>query len=255
MQIKSPVVCRVASPNFNSTLQLHPLPLPTTKMSTTNPPSSLDFFRLRWQLQSPNPTESITILQDAQDANSTQEPYSSTHPISQAPLTNPPVPSITISLEALDEYAAKWIWVHGQHAQQNPAASPSPDHNTNRTSHFDSQGTLSYCCSEPRPGPSPRIEIIATQPGGFVTIGEFIDVVHPWVRGLDGALRTAMGVYASCPLDPGVGMCVCPTSLTGGRVRVLDHLGMTERMWADIWFLVARAAEPAAAAAAGLMGV
>ena len=88
-----------------------------------------------------------------------------------------------------------------------------------------------------------------------MTIGEFIDVVHPWVRSLDAALRAAMGVYASCPHEPDVGLCVCPASLTGGRVRVLDHLGMTERMWADIWFLVARAAEPAAAAAAGLMGV
>jgi hypothetical protein len=211
-------------------------------MSTTNPPFSLNFFRLRWHLQSPNPTSSITVLQDALDANSLQESYSPVHPIAQAPLTNPPVLSITISVESLDEQAAKWTWVHSQHAAD------SPDNHT-QGSRFDAQGILQHCCGEARPAPSPMLQVVASQPGRFVTIGDFIDVVHPWLRGLDAALRTAMGVYASCPLDKSVGLWVCPTSLVGGRLRVLHDLGTTERKWADVWFLVARGAGPAAAAA------
>jgi hypothetical protein len=116
-------------------------------MSTTNPPSSFDFFRLRWQLQSPNPTSSITVLQDALDANSTQDAYSPTHPIAQAPLTDPRVPSVTISLEALDEHAATWAWVHIQHVHQRTADSPNDDRT--RNSHFDAQGILQHCCGEP----------------------------------------------------------------------------------------------------------
>jgi hypothetical protein len=129
-------------------------------MSTTNPPFSLNFFRLRWHLQSPNPTSSITVLQDALDANSLQGAYSPAHPIAQAPLTNPPVLSITISVESLDEHAAKWTWVHSQHVHQRTADSPNDDRT--RNSHFDAQGILQHCCGEPRPGPSPALQVVAS---------------------------------------------------------------------------------------------
>lgn len=72
---------------------------------------------------------------------------------------------------------------------------------------FDAQGRVKRCCGEDRPGPGPRLEIVAKD-GSFVTAGQFVNTVHPWLRSLDGQLRAAAGVVHSWPLDPAIDLIV-----------------------------------------------
>ncbi|KAM0716234.1 hypothetical protein Q7P37_007679 [Cladosporium fusiforme] len=193
---------------------------------------SLEFLRLRWFLQNDNPCSAITIIQDPSVASSAQGPYSPAHPISQLPLTTTPVSAITVSVGILDEYANKWISVHREHAEPED----SPDHDGER---FDVEGRVEYCCHQERPGPGPRVEVVA-EPGHFVTIGQFVGIVHPWLRGLDNQLRAAKGVQSCWPLDPAVDMYVWPTSWS--PLRVSGREGQTAQNRAYEWAQLARTA-------------
>lgn len=193
---------------------------------------SIDFLRLHWSLKSDDQQSSITVLQDATDANSTQEPYSPAHPVAQASLTTPPISSIAVSVEILNDYRAEWIGVHREHAEPED----SPDHSGER---YDAEGVIEYCCEQDRPGTGPRVEITA-EPGHFVTIGRFIEIVHPWLRSLDGQLRAAKGVQNSWPLNADIPLCVWTSTLSPLRIAGRD--GQTAENWAYEWTLLARTA-------------
>ncbi|KAK6002720.1 hypothetical protein QM012_001470 [Aureobasidium pullulans] len=152
----------------------------------SRPIASPTFLRIRWFLRSDETSQSIFILDDPTDLDSSEEPYSSTHLICGTALTCPAVSSIIVSVDSLDEYANDWIEAHEPHA--------SPDQ-------FDEQGRVQRCCGEDRPGPGPRLEIVA-EGGSFVTVGQFVDTVHSWLHRRDGQLRAAAGVVHAWPLDP-----------------------------------------------------
>lgn len=192
--------------------------------------TSLDFFRLRWSLKSDSLRNSIAILQDATDANSPSEPYSPAHPVSQSALTSPPVSALIVSIEILDDYATRWVEVHCEHAEPDD----SPDHSDER---FDAQGIIEHCCGQDRPGPGPQLEVVTD---GLVTIGQFVEAVHPWLRGLDSQLRAAKGVRNCWPLDPVVDMYVWPSSPS--PLRIAGREGQTTENWAYEWALLARTA-------------
>lgn len=86
---------------------------------------------------------------------------------------------------------------------------------------FDAQGRVEYCCGEDRPGPGPQLEIVAEE-GHFVTVGQFMNILHPWLRSLDGQLRTAAGVVDSRPLDPAYDLLVRAWS---SPIRIADTKG------------------------------
>lgn len=207
------------------------------ELIATNPQSvsvSIDFMRLRWFLSKDDPPSAIAVVQDATDENSTQESYSPTHPISQLSLTTPLVSAITVSMDVLDEYAGEWVSVHSEHADPEDDC---PDHDGAR---FDAEGEVDYCCNQDRPGPGPQIGVVAKQPGHFVTIGDYVETVHPWLRSLDSQLRAAAGVVSCWPLDPAVPICVWPTSAS--PLRVHGYEGMTPDNWAYQWKLLAKTA-------------
>lgn len=179
----------------------------------TTPPHeaiSLNVMRLRWFLQDDDPSSAITVLQDAADATSTQEPYSPNHPISRLALTTSPVSAITVSIDILDDYSVEWTFVHQVHAE--PEDSPE-----NTGERFDADGKIEHCCDEDRPGTGPEIEIMAA-PGSFVTIGQFVETVHPWLRELESLLRAAKGVIYCVPLEPDVPMFVWPNNVSQLRI-------------------------------------
>jgi hypothetical protein len=218
-------------PDMSSTYPTH------EELIATNPQSvsvSIDFMRLRWFLSKDDPPSAIAVVQDATDENSTQESYSPTHPISQLSLTTPPVSAITVSMDVLDEYAGEWVSVHSEHADPEDDC---PDHDGAR---FDAEGEVDYCCNQDRPGPGPQIGVVAKQPGHFVTIGDYVETVHPWLRSLDSQLRAAAGVVSCWPLDPAVPICVWPTSAS--PLRVHGYEGMTPDNWAYQWKLLAKTA-------------
>jgi hypothetical protein len=192
---------------------------------------SIDLYRLHWFLRSDDLASSISVLEDPKDPNSAQTPYSSTHPVSQCALTNPPVSAITVSTDVLDDYSVDWTYTHNMHAEPED----SPDHDGER---FDEEGRVEHCCQQDRPGPGPQIEVIAA-PGEFVTIGLFIEVVHPWLRGLDDALRAGQGVVSCWPLDPAIEMYVWPRL---GQLGILTGEGKKSSNWVYQWESLAKLA-------------
>jgi hypothetical protein len=164
---------------------------------------SLDFFRLRWSLISDSPNDCISILQDAKNAFSLQEPYSIDHPINQLPATHPPVSSMTISIDMLEQYQSDWIEAHQPHADPEDFE----DQNDPMCPKLDSDGCVERCCGQDRPGPGPRLELVAKD-GEFVSIGLYVSIVHKWLRELDGLLRAAEGVVSCWPLEPEYHMIV-----------------------------------------------
>lgn len=68
--------------------------------------SSMDMLRLRWKPFGPLST-SIQVVDDALNPSSTQKPYQtdsdSFHPVSASAATEPPVSSITVKLQDLDD--------------------------------------------------------------------------------------------------------------------------------------------------------
>jgi hypothetical protein len=157
---------------------------------------SLDFFRLRWSLPSDNPHDCIAILEDAKNALSSQEPYSIDHPINQQPATHPPFSSLTISVYMLEEYQSDWIDAHKPHADPDDFE----DQNDPMCPKFDSDGYVNRCCGQDRPGPGPRLELVAKE-GQFVSVGQYVNTVHAWLRGMDSLLRAVEGVVSCWPLE------------------------------------------------------
>jgi hypothetical protein len=164
---------------------------------------SLDFFRLRWSLTSDDPHDCISILEDAKNVRSPQEPYAADLPINKRSATHPPVSSMIISVYMLDEYESDWIDAHQPHADpedfedQTDAMCPK----------FDSDGRVERCCGQDRPGPGPRLQLVAKD-GEFVSIGLYVNTVHAWLRGMDSLLRAAEGVVSCWPLEPEYHMIV-----------------------------------------------
>lgn len=163
-----------------------------------------------WFLQDDDLSSAITVLQDVADATCTQEPFSPSHPTSQLALTTSPVSTITVSTDILDDYSSEWASVHQAHAE--PEDSPQI-----AGERLGADGKIEHCCDEDRPGPGPEIEIMA-EPGSFVTIGYFIETVHPWLRGLESRLRAAKGVVYCVPLEPDIPMFVWPNN--GNQLRI-----------------------------------
>jgi hypothetical protein len=157
---------------------------------------SLDFFRLRWRLTSDNPNDCISILQDAKNTDSPLVLYSADHPINQQPATYVPVSSMITSIYMLDEYCSDWIDAHLPHADPEDF----DDQNDPMCPKFDSHGWLNRCCGDHRPGPGPRLELVAKD-GEFISIGNYVKTVHAWLRGMDDLLRAAEGVISCWPLD------------------------------------------------------
>ncbi|KEQ64857.1 uncharacterized protein M437DRAFT_73776 [Aureobasidium melanogenum CBS 110374] len=179
---------------------------PTKVVATNSTPfPSPAFLRIRWILRTDEISHSVFILSDPTDLTSSEEPYSPTHPVCGEALTCPPVSSIIVSVESLDDYTSAWIYWHEPHAfpdQFDEQAGPP---------RFDAQGRVEYCCGEHRPGPGPQLEIVAEE-GHFVTVGQFVNILHPWLRSLDGQL----------PLDPAYDLLVRAWS---SPIRIADTKG------------------------------
>jgi hypothetical protein len=96
----------------------------------------------------------------------------------------------------LDGYRSDWIDAHQPHADPESFE----DQNDTMCPRFDRDGCVNRCCGEDRPGPGPRLELVAKD-GEFISIGNYIDTVHAWLRGMDDLLRAAEGVVSCWPLD------------------------------------------------------
>lgn len=135
-------------------------------MSLENVPArllrpSVDAYRLRWVVKDAPMSSAIHVLDDATDMNSPQKPYKSEsgelHPIHASSISITPRKELTITLPELRNYILY-------------------DECLDDHSDYDEEtGT--------RPYDEPKCEIKAAN-GEFITIGEYIDAVYPWLVSL-----------------------------------------------------------------------
>ncbi|KEQ61104.1 uncharacterized protein M437DRAFT_76678 [Aureobasidium melanogenum CBS 110374] len=122
-----------------------------------------------------------------------------------------------------DNYAREWIEVHGLHADSDDFDKDCEPPG------FDSEGVVERCCGKDRPGKGPRLEVVA-EAGHFVTVRQFVSLVHPWLRKLKGQLRGAASVWAGWGPQEDPEMIV---SLHAMPISVDDTRGWTAE-WAAI---------------------
>ncbi|KAI3539358.1 hypothetical protein CSPX01_09021 [Colletotrichum filicis] len=125
------------------------------------------------------------------------------HPVSQESLMAPPVTTVTVRVEALDSWEELWVEL-------------------NR-----------YCVADTLTDPNrPRakdVQLEVTTAGTFLTIHEYISVVHPWLMGMRERILDALGKLER---QAGKVLWTSETSLAvhlfGGPIRI-----GTEDGWAQ----------------------
>lgn len=192
--------------------------------------SSMDMLRLQWKPFGPFST-CIQVVDDV-DTSSGQQPYrvntESFHPISTLAVTEPPVSSITVRQDDLEQWEADWAELHVPHADDHPdgtawAAEMQEDNEEGHWEHTggdDGEGRkLMRCCNEDRPNATPPLVVRAsTQP--FVTIHDFVTTVHPWLQTVRDDILSAKGVTQGGPLPVDTPLYVHPLGLD--RLRLVE---------------------------------
>lgn len=158
-------------------------------------------LRLRWQAW--QPLSSIRVLDDAEDMNSPQQPYtdgSNTHPIAAEPVTRPPVSSMDILLSDMGFWLEYWLADHENHGEwdDEDAIAAFGAHMVAPAPGEDGWGLVEdiaaqadtdpyadgfvvpavrrvHCCGLDRPPESlPSMTLRASTEGGVLTIGDWI---------------------------------------------------------------------------------
>lgn len=154
---------------------------------------SVDAHRLRWIVQEGPIEESIHVIDDATNANSTLKPYKTKsgelHPIHTSSISLLPKKGLTVTLPALYNYIL--------YDMCDPEDHSDYDEETGERA-FD----------------EPKCEIKAEN-GEFITIGEYIDAVYPWLVSLrERYIRDASD--PTFPWDSSVQLWVTPATILGG---------------------------------------
>ncbi len=154
---------------------------------------SVDAHRLRWIVRDVPFEEAIEIVEDAFDSDSPEEPYKSEetgelHTIRASSISVTPRKELTVTLPALYNYILY---------------DECPDDHSD----YEEEGGG-------RPYDEPKCEIKAAN-GEFITIGEYIDAVYPWLVSLrERYLRDAP--VPGTDLPDNVLLSVIPSTILGG---------------------------------------
>lgn len=159
---------------------------------------SYDLCRLVWYLKG-SVDESIYVLRDATNPKSLRELYqqgSETHSISSSSLTEPPISSVMVSTNTLHYYESDWYDMHerAHHPYEEGAI-------------WVNDKLIRCSCGQYRPLPGPTL-LVKAEPGRYLTIGRYIDVVHTWLISLEGHIRAAIGIWDDIPLPSKYNMCL-----------------------------------------------
>jgi hypothetical protein len=202
---------------------------------------SLEFLHLRWKLFVPL-SSAIQVLEDATDPSSTQQPYqrdsSTFHPISNLPVTKPPVSSISVTEDRLDCWVEDWVENHIPNTDTDHAEWVEADPGGEDDDGYGDQDgrNLMSCCGERRPCPPPPI-IVKASTHPFVTIHDFIAAVHPWLQAVKDDILNARGVFEDGRLPADTPMFICPCVLT--PIFVYEGRDKGPEFWDAKWKKVA----------------
>ncbi|GAM91157.1 hypothetical protein ANO11243_092040 [Dothideomycetidae sp. 11243] len=185
------------------------------------PGTSIEMCQIRWRSWGVL-ADCIEIAQDAKDPESTCRPYimdDKTDAIADVPATEPPLSSITAHLSDLDMDEDVWEEEHLEHADDDDlsvrlAELPPDEYGRPWT-------RLVQCCYEQRPAKGPTLTV-APSSKPYVTIGDYINQVHPWLQTLKSRVFVAKNRLNGRPL---------PADTTFGvAVFNLAHLGLYEEV-------------------------
>ena len=191
--------------------------------------------RLFWSLSGPL-TTSISIMSSPHNPDSL-EPYfqpgtSTWHAISQSPLTEPKVSSITVQVYELEMWEEQWLDMHRDHSEPDGGEENGEgvlwgelsDYDEKEDEEGEGEGAehLLMCCGEKRPrGKAVSVVVKPAASHGFVTIHDYLSTVHPWLVSLREDILGAIGMHEGvmCDMD---GDCV-PIAPSSGADLIVNY--------------------------------
>ncbi|KAK3934461.1 hypothetical protein QBC46DRAFT_399728 [Diplogelasinospora grovesii] len=170
-------------------------------------PSAAGGKLLFWPLDGPTlETSGLAVMASPTNPDVRAPYYNATtgvwHPVSQLPISEPRVSSITVHVSELQYWEDNWEDMHCEHV----AGDEGDD---------DGDAGGDECCGTARPVGKKDASVVVTGTGGvteggggggdFVTVHDYVMVVHPWLMGLRsdilGALGTLNGDDAPLPAE------------------------------------------------------
>ncbi|KAL3421701.1 hypothetical protein PVAG01_05857 [Phlyctema vagabunda] len=157
---------------------------------------------LFWTLDGPL-TSAVSVMPSPSTPDRPLEPYynqasDNWHPVAWLPITEPKVSSITVHVYQLEEWESAWCDQHWEHT--DPDSEEDMQDGVEWTILELHDGTtepdLLRCCGTMRPrGKNFSVMAKPTVHGeeGFVTVHDFLTVVHPWLIGLKTEILAAKG--------------------------------------------------------------
>lgn len=156
---------------------------------------SPEAYRIRWALSGPL-TEAVSIMPKSgvQEDDAVFEPYClapdgaepTWHPFSQSPLTEPKISSIRIHVDPLDEWGYYWIEKHREHVGPGRVYGPTRFHSPHlsdaQNDEMENEVLLMACCGTRSPRDK-GTDVVVQATGDFVTIHDYLSVVHPYLMG------------------------------------------------------------------------
>ncbi len=164
--------------------------------------------RLFWRLNGPLENAIQVAPSEYFDpgAFDSMEPYfgpdGSPHAVSQASFMEPPVSSLTVRIECIDEWERTWAELHRGCLDSD---ANTPDRNLRRRGPCPGDETLDphiyllECCGQKRPWARDTQLQIAAQ-GEFLTVHEYVSAVHPWLMTMRDTL---LDVLVKMDFGPG----------------------------------------------------
>ena len=154
---------------------------------------SSDAKRLKWALEGPLHS-AIEVMQSMKyDPKVPTEPYGEQtgpttiwHPTSQSPLTDPKVSSVIVQIPSVDDWEYEWLEFHRFcHDPDENGEDPDeflfgdlPDYDPD--SDEEDEVHLLRCCRADRPRKKGETLLVKAT-GAFLTIHDYVSVVHPWL--------------------------------------------------------------------------
>jgi hypothetical protein len=156
---------------------------------------SSDAKRLKWALEGPL-SSAIEVMHGMKyDPDIPTEPYGDQtaattiwHPISRSSLTDPKVSSVIVHIESVEDWENQWLEFHRfcHHPDENGEDPDEflfgdlPDYDPD--SDEEDEVHLLRCCRADRPRKKGETLLVKAT-GAFLTIHDYLSVVHPWLLG------------------------------------------------------------------------
>jgi hypothetical protein len=138
------------------------------------------------------------------------------HALAHTPLTEPKVSTITVNVDTLEIWEDHWLNLHRNHSDPDDSEANGngvewgilPDYDEEEDEKDDVH--LLQCCGELRPRKKNVCVVVqaAADGEGFITVHDYLSVVHPWLMTLRNDILGAMSSAMSVTLSPATELMV-----------------------------------------------